>query len=77
MARHYTWEFRYPVQKSLDSGTTFPNDIKNLSSNVGFSLFAKLAVSGNTVHVVWDDDTPGNRDILYRNLWMGEVHSPI
>ena len=58
-------------RRSLDGGTTFPNDIKNLSSNVGFSLFAKLAVSGNTVHVVWDDDTPGNRDILYRRSLDG------
>ena len=25
-----------------------------------------IAVSGNNVHVVWDDNTPGNSDILYR-----------
>ena len=32
-----------------------------------------IAVSGNTVHVVWDDNTPGNFDILYRRSTNGGV----
>jgi hypothetical protein len=53
-------------RRSLDNGNTFPNVIKNLSSNAGVSLSPSIAVSGNNVHVVWSDDTPGTFDILYR-----------
>ena len=30
-----------------------------------------IAVSGNNVHVVWDDNTPGNFDILYKRSTDG------
>jgi hypothetical protein len=54
-------------RRSLNGGDLFPNVIKNLSSNDGFSFEPAIAVSGNTVHVVWDDDTlPFTIDILYR-----------
>ena len=46
---------------------TFPNIIKNLSNNAGNSFFPAIAVSGNNVHVVWEDNTPGNTDILYKD----------
>ena len=38
----------------------------NVSNNAGSSFKTALAVSGNNVHVLWDDNTPGNSDILYR-----------
>ena len=54
-------------RRSLDGGSTFPNIIKNLSNNMGISAFPAITVSGNNVHVVWEDDTPDPlRDILYR-----------
>ena len=53
-------------RRSTDGGTSFTDPIKNLSSNAGISVDPSIAVSGNNVHVVWEDDTPGNRDILYR-----------
>ena len=50
-------------RRSLDNGGTFPNVIKNLSGNAGLSTAPSIAVSGNNVHVVWEDNTPGNSDI--------------
>ena len=59
-------------RRSLDGGSTFPNIIKNLSNNMGISGFPAIAVSGNNVHVVWEDDTPDPlRDILYRRSTDG------
>jgi len=54
---------------SIDSGATFgfpttPSD-GNLSDNTGLSTTPDIAVSGTNVHVVWDDSTSGNGDILY------------
>ena len=61
-------------RRSLDGGSTFPNIIKNLSNNMGISGFPAIAVSGNNVHVVWEDDTPDPlRDILYRRSTDGGV----
>ena len=69
---HVVWHdntlgnFDILYRKSLDGGTTFPNIIKNLSSNLGSSFNPAITVSGNNVHVVWADDTPGTFDIFYR-----------
>jgi hypothetical protein len=77
---HVAWSDNTPVnfdilyRRSINGGSTFPNIIKNLSSNVGQSLNPAIAVSGNNVHVVWDDDSLGNFDILYRrSLNSGET----
>ena len=42
----------------------FDLDEKNLSNNAFFSSRPAMAISGNNVYVVWDDDTPGNNEIL-------------
>ena len=74
---HVVWDddtsgnFEILYRRSLDGGSTFPNIIKNLSSSVGTSFDAAIAVSGNNVHVVWADNTPGNFDILYRRSLDG------
>lgn len=39
---------------------------RNLSNNPGISRNSDVAVDGDNVHVVWQDDTPGNNDILYK-----------
>ena len=52
--------------KSADGGSMFTEPIKNLSSNTGISFQSKIATSGGNVHVVWQDETSGNGDILYR-----------
>jgi hypothetical protein len=53
-------------RRSLDGGTTFPNVIKNLSSNSEDSVSPAIAAVGNSVHVVWSDASVGNGDIFYR-----------
>ena len=72
---HVVWDddtdgdFDILYRRSVDGGSTFPNIIKNLSSNFGVSSNAAIALSGNNVYVVWSDnsnDTPGNIEILYR-----------
>ena len=47
------------IAESTDSGASF-GPIINLSDNAGTSFRPAIAVSGNNVHVVWHDDTPGN-----------------
>ena len=39
---------------------------QNLSNNDGESIFPRVATNGETIHVVWTDDSPGNADILYK-----------
>jgi hypothetical protein len=63
-------------RRSLDNGSTFPNIIKNLSSNAADSFNPAIATSGNNVHVVWTDSTPGNFDILYRRSLDGGSSFP-
>ena len=65
---HVVWREGVPggsdifYRRSVDGGNTFPNVIKNLSSNAGASFEPAISVSGNNVHVVWDDEITGNRD---------------
>jgi hypothetical protein len=50
---------------SQDGGQTFSAPL-NLSQNTGRSILPKIALSSQGIlHVVWQDDTPGNREILY------------
>ena len=58
-------------RRSTNAGSTFPNVIKNLSSNAGDSTFPAIAVSGSVVHVVWTDNTFGIPDILHRRSLDG------
>jgi hypothetical protein len=57
-------------RRSTDGGATFGSTI-NLSNNVGFSWIPKIAASGNNVYVVWEDDTTGNNEILYKKSTDG------
>ena len=68
--------FEILYRRSVDDGMTFPNIIKNLSNNAGNSFFPAIAVSGNNVHVVWEDNTPGNTDILYQKSINGGTTFP-
>ena len=58
-------------RRSTDGGAAFPNVIKNLSSNAGFSGGPAIAVFANNVHVVWTDDTFGSFEILHRRSING------
>jgi hypothetical protein len=49
----------------------------NISGNLGFSHRPGLAVTGDgSLHVVWDDDTPGNREIFYDGT-LGPAPIPV
>ena len=52
-------------------GADFDPTTLNLSNNAGESLSPAISVSGNNVHMVWRDITPGNNDILYRRSTDG------
>ena len=74
---HIVWSDNTPgnfdifYKRSTDGGASFTEPTKNLSGNAGSSFRSDIAVSGSNVHVVWDDDTPGNLDILYRRSLDG------
>lgn len=52
-------------KKSTNGGDTFEST-QNISNNDGTSRRPEIASSGNNVYVVWEDTSPGNRDIFYR-----------
>jgi hypothetical protein len=52
-------------RKSTNGGTTW--DTKRLTWNSGDSDNPTITVdSNNHIHVLWDDDTPGNKEIYYK-----------
>lgn len=60
----YNYEIYY--KRSTDGGTTW-GGAQRLTWNSGVSAAPAAAVdSGGAVHVVWSDDTPGNKAIYYR-----------
>jgi hypothetical protein len=52
-------------QKSSDSGATFSDTI-NLSKDSGFAVNPQISKFGNSVFIIWQDDTPGPDEILYK-----------
>ena len=68
---HVVWTDNAPgnndilYRRFINGGDVFPNIIKNLSSNDGFSELPTVAASANNVFVVWEDNSPGRFDILY------------
>ena len=79
---HVVWEdlapgnFEILYRRSINDGSTFPNIITNLSNNAEGSFEPAIAVSGNNVYVVWQDNTPGNSEILYRTSANNGVSFP-
>ena len=63
-------------RRSVDGGSSFPNIIKNLSSSSLSSRLPSIAAVSKNVHVVWQDFTPGNSDILYRRSVDGGSSFP-
>jgi hypothetical protein len=62
--------FEILYRRSTDGGANFGATI-NLSNNAGVSANPAIALSGNNVYVIWQDDTPGDGDILYRRSTDG------
>ncbi|OGD20219.1 MAG: hypothetical protein A2Y69_06705 [Candidatus Aminicenantes bacterium RBG_13_59_9] len=58
-------------KRSKDGGTTW-SAIQNLSSTLGGSMSPATAIgSGDSVHVVWQESTPGNWEIYYKKSTDG------
>jgi len=52
-------------KRSTDGGNTWGADTR-LTNAAGNSYTPSIAVSGDTVHVVWHDNRDGNEEIYYR-----------
>jgi hypothetical protein len=52
-------------RRSIDGGANFEPAV-NLSNNAGGSGLPSVVISGNNVFVVWEDNTLGNNEILFR-----------
>jgi hypothetical protein len=53
-------------KRSTNGGVNW-STAKRLSWNSGMGIFPTIAVdSSNNIHVVWHDDTPGNKEIFYK-----------
>ncbi|MGH9977814.1 MAG: hypothetical protein ACRD8Z_18555, partial [Nitrososphaeraceae archaeon] len=50
---------------SLDGGESFES-ATNISNNADTSECPSIAVNGNNIYVTWEDLTPGNHEVLYR-----------
>jgi len=63
-------EIYYKV--SNDYGASWDPDIR-LTDDAGVSQHGSICVSGETVHVVWADDRPGNWELFYKRNPTGNT----
>ena len=55
-------------KRSLDAKPSFIEPATNLSDNQGFSECPSIAFSGNATYIVWEDNTSGNHEILFKKV---------
>jgi hypothetical protein len=55
------------LTKSNFNGTSIDKAI-NVSHNTGISECPSITVSRNGIHMVWEDDTTGNHEVMYKRL---------
>ncbi len=74
---HVAWRDNTPgneeiyYKRSADKGTSWSSD-KRLTWNSGTSRNPSIAIGlPDDIHVVWDDDTPGNYEIYYKGSFDG------
>jgi hypothetical protein len=53
--------------KSNANGTSIYKSI-NVSNNIGISECPSITVSTSGIHMIWEDDTTGNHEVLYKRL---------
>lgn len=70
---HLVWHDETPgnreiyYKNSSDGGATW-STLKRLTWNTGYSECPIIAIdSSDIIHLVWQDDSPGNREIYYKN----------
>lgn len=86
---HVAWQdmrntgYEIYYNHSTDGGVTWQATDTRITTNTGtFSWHPCVAVSGSDVHIVWQDNTPGNWDILYNRSTDGgttwqPTHTPL
>jgi hypothetical protein len=58
-------------RKSTDGGTTW-SAVKRLTWTSGWSSYVALAIDSTShLHVIWEDDTPGNVELYYKRSTDG------
>ena len=61
------------TMRSTDGGTSWSSDLR-LSTNDGADSYnPSMAISGNRVHVVWNDFRDGNAEIYYKRNPTGNI----
>jgi len=63
------------LEKSRDGGSTW-QAAKRLTYNSGESFVPRIAVSGASVYLVWEDKTPGNYEIYFKKSADGGATWP-
>ena len=53
--------------KSNTNGTSIYKSL-NVSNNIGVSECPSITVSTSGIHMIWEDDTTGNHEVLYKRL---------
>ncbi len=59
-------------KRSTDGGITWGADTR-LTNATGTSQYPSISVSGQVVHVVWDEDRDGNDEIYYKRSTDGGI----
>jgi hypothetical protein len=49
------------------NGTKIDKPI-NVSNNIGISECPSITVSTTAIHMIWEDDTTGNHEIMYKRI---------
>ena len=57
-------------KRSTDGGISWGTDTR-LTASLGYSGIPSMAASGTGVHVVWEDQRPGNLDLYYKRSTDG------
>jgi hypothetical protein len=52
-------------KRSIDGGVTWKAN-RTITNNVGDSYAPAIAVNGSNIYVVWEDETPGNREVYFK-----------
>ncbi len=60
-------------KQSTDGGINWGADTR-LTSNSSSSSYPSIAISGNNVHVVWQDNRDGNQEIYYKRSSDGGIN---
>ncbi len=59
-------------KRSIDGGLSWNADTR-LTNNPASSFTPSLAISGQVVHVVWQDNRDGNKEIYYKRNPTGNI----